>query len=76
MADEEVRKLEKKFRDGGRVRVRVIGFRHLEGLATGALKVIGSFLQVLFPTEQQVRVKFSCCRDYYIAWYSALLSFL
>ncbi|XP_040372263.1 rRNA biogenesis protein RRP5 isoform X1 [Rosa chinensis] len=35
---EEVRKLEKKFKEGTRVRVRILGFRHLEGLATGILK--------------------------------------
>lgn len=35
---EEVRKLEKKFKEGSRVRVRILGFRHLEGLATGILK--------------------------------------
>lgn len=40
MAEEEVRKLEKKFKEGSHVRVRVLGFRHLEGLATGILKVI------------------------------------
>ncbi|KAK9266592.1 hypothetical protein L1049_021657 [Liquidambar formosana] len=38
VADEEVRKLEKKFREGSRVRVRILGFRHLEGLAMGSLK--------------------------------------
>lgn len=67
MADEEVRKLEKRFRDGGNVRVRVIGFRHLEGLAMGTLKVIDSFLYFLLLMERQIRVKFSCCGDYYIA---------
>lgn len=40
MAEEEVHKLEKKFKEGSHVRVRVLGFRHLEGLATGILKVI------------------------------------
>lgn len=38
VADEEVRKLEKKFKEGSHVRVRVLGFRHLEGIATGILK--------------------------------------
>lgn len=38
VAEEEVRKLEKKFKEGSHVRVRVLGFRHLEGLATGILK--------------------------------------
>ncbi|XP_050380953.1 rRNA biogenesis protein RRP5 [Argentina anserina] len=35
---EEVRKLEKKFKEGTHVRVRILGFRYLEGLATGILK--------------------------------------
>lgn len=37
-ADKEVRKLEKSFKEGSHVRVRVLGFRNLEGLATGVLK--------------------------------------
>ncbi|XVF75995.1 hypothetical protein PTKIN_Ptkin13bG0232000 [Pterospermum kingtungense] len=37
-AEEEVRKLEKKYKEGSQVRVRILGFRHLEGLATGILK--------------------------------------
>ncbi|CAI9097447.1 OLC1v1033877C1 [Oldenlandia corymbosa var. corymbosa] len=38
VADKEVKKLEKNFREGSLVRVRILGFRHLEGLATGILK--------------------------------------
>ncbi|XP_016442839.2 rRNA biogenesis protein RRP5 [Nicotiana tabacum] len=38
VADKEVKKLEKSFKEGKVVRVRVLGFRHLEGLATGVLK--------------------------------------
>lgn len=38
VAEEEVRKLEKKYKEGSYVRVRILGFRHLEGLATGILK--------------------------------------
>lgn len=38
VAEEDVRKLEKKFKEGSHVRVRVSGFRHLDGLATGTLK--------------------------------------
>ncbi|KAJ8544824.1 hypothetical protein K7X08_017407 [Anisodus acutangulus] len=38
VADKEVKKLEKSFKEGKLVRVRVLGFRHLEGLATGVLK--------------------------------------
>lgn len=44
VAEEEVKKLEKKYREGTSVRVRILGFRHLEGLATGILKVGISFL--------------------------------
>lgn len=39
MADKEVKKLEKTFREGSHVRVRILGFKHLEGLAMGVLKV-------------------------------------
>lgn len=38
VADKEVKKLEKSFKEGSFVRVRVLGFRRLEGLATGILK--------------------------------------
>lgn len=38
VADKEVQKLEKSFKEGSLVRVRVLGFRRLEGLATGILK--------------------------------------
>lgn len=38
VAEDEVRKLEKKFKEGNNVRVRILGYRHLEGLATGILK--------------------------------------
>ncbi|WCJ34083.1 rRNA biogenesis protein RRP5 [Euphorbia peplus] len=38
VAENEVHKLEKKFKEGSKVRVRIIGYRHLEGLATGLLK--------------------------------------
>ncbi|XAR68636.1 hypothetical protein NMG60_11003830 [Bertholletia excelsa] len=38
VADKEVKKLEKNFKEGSRVRVRILGFRHLEGLAMGLLK--------------------------------------
>lgn len=40
VAEVEVKKLEKKFKEGSHVRVRVLGFKHLEGLATGILKVV------------------------------------
>ncbi|GAB4851487.1 hypothetical protein Ancab_030889 [Ancistrocladus abbreviatus] len=38
VADEEVHKLEKKFKEGSYVRARILGYRHLEGLAMGVLK--------------------------------------
>lgn len=38
VADKDVQKLEKSFKEGSLVRVRVLGFRRLEGLATGILK--------------------------------------
>lgn len=38
VADKEIKKLEKNFKEGGLVRVRVLGLRHLEGLVTGVLK--------------------------------------
>ncbi|XP_059646446.1 rRNA biogenesis protein RRP5 [Cornus florida] len=38
VADKEVRKLERNFKEGSNVRVRILGFRHLEGLAMGVLK--------------------------------------
>ena len=39
MADKEVSKLEKTFKEGSHVRVRILGFKHLEGIAVGVLKV-------------------------------------
>ncbi|WOG99939.1 hypothetical protein DCAR_0519295 [Daucus carota subsp. sativus] len=38
VSDKEIRQLEKSFKEGSHVRARVLGFRHLEGLATGVLK--------------------------------------
>lgn len=38
VSDEEVLKLKKKFKEGDHARVRVLGIRHLEGLAIGTLK--------------------------------------
>ncbi|KAL5124082.1 rRNA biogenesis protein RRP5 [Glycine soja] len=38
IAEEEVQKLEKKYNEGNRVRVRILGLRYLEGIATGVLK--------------------------------------
>ncbi|XP_028090064.1 rRNA biogenesis protein RRP5-like [Camellia sinensis] len=38
VADKDVRKLEKNFKQGSHVRARILGFRHLEGLAMGVLK--------------------------------------
>lgn len=39
IAEGEGHKLEKKFKEGSCVRVRIFGIRHLEGLAVGVLKV-------------------------------------
>lgn len=39
VADNKAQKLDKQFQEGSNVRVRVFGFRHLEGLAIGVLKV-------------------------------------
>lgn len=47
MAEGEVRKLEKRFKEGSCVRVRILGFRNLEGVATGTLKVVLPFNVVL-----------------------------
>ncbi|KAG1347685.1 putative rRNA biogenesis protein RRP5 [Cocos nucifera] len=38
VSDEKVTKLEKKFKEGDYVRVRVLGMRHLDGLAMGTLR--------------------------------------
>ncbi|KAL9264679.1 rRNA biogenesis protein RRP5-like protein [Drosera capensis] len=38
VADKEIHKLETKFKEGGLVRARILGYRHLEGLAMGILK--------------------------------------
>ncbi|KAL0691315.1 hypothetical protein Bca4012_090994 [Brassica carinata] len=37
-AEDEVKKLEKKFKEGSRIRVRVLGLKQIEGLAIGTLK--------------------------------------
>ena len=44
VSDKEIRQLEKSFKEGSHVRARVLGFRHLEGLATGVLKVTFVYL--------------------------------
>ncbi|MQM05855.1 hypothetical protein Taro_038668, partial [Colocasia esculenta] len=36
--DDEIQKLEKRFKEGMHVRVRILGMRHLDGLAMGTLK--------------------------------------
>ncbi|GAB2302519.1 hypothetical protein Dimus_036525 [Dionaea muscipula] len=43
VADEEILKLERKFKEGSQVRARILGYRHLEGLAMGFLKVWSSY---------------------------------
>ncbi|KAL1204733.1 rRNA biogenesis protein RRP5 [Cardamine amara subsp. amara] len=37
-AGDEVKKLEKKFKEGNRIRVRILGLKQMEGLAIGTLK--------------------------------------
>lgn len=37
-ADDKIKKFEKRFKEGSLVRVRIVGIRHLEGLAAGTLK--------------------------------------
>ncbi|CAH8356759.1 unnamed protein product [Eruca vesicaria subsp. sativa] len=37
-AEDEVKKLEKKFKEGSRIRVRVLGLKQMEGLGVGTLK--------------------------------------
>jgi hypothetical protein len=44
--------VEKKFREGSLTRVRVLGVRHLEGVALGTLKVINLSMS-LFTFEYQ-----------------------
>ncbi|KAL3625500.1 hypothetical protein CASFOL_030954 [Castilleja foliolosa] len=53
VADKEVGKLEKSFKEGNFVRVRIHGYRHLEGLATGILKT--SALEGLVFTHSDVK---------------------
>ncbi|XP_028788021.1 rRNA biogenesis protein RRP5-like, partial [Neltuma alba] len=36
--EEEIQRLQKKYKEGSRVRVRILGLRNLEGIATGILK--------------------------------------
>ncbi|OIV89511.1 hypothetical protein TanjilG_20430 [Lupinus angustifolius] len=38
IAEKEIKKLEKTYKEGNHIRVRILGLRHLEGLATGVLK--------------------------------------
>ncbi|GFP79860.1 protein rrp5 homolog [Phtheirospermum japonicum] len=53
VADKDVGKLEKSFKEGSLVRVRVHGYRHLEGLATGILKT--SALEGMVFTHSDVK---------------------
>lgn len=52
VSDKDVKNVDKKFKEGSISRVRVLGVRHLEGVAIGTLKVITSghlvFLVVVF----------------------------
>lgn len=47
IADEEIQKLEKKYKEGNHVRVRILGLRYLEGIATGVLKA-SAFEEAVF----------------------------
>ncbi|KAK7345187.1 hypothetical protein VNO77_15745 [Canavalia gladiata] len=47
VAEEEAQKLEKKYKEGNHVRVRILGLRHLEGIATGVLKA-SAFEEAVF----------------------------
>ncbi|RDY08514.1 rRNA biogenesis protein RRP5, partial [Mucuna pruriens] len=47
IAEEEIQKLEKKYKEGNHVRVRILGLRYLEGIATGVLKA-SAFEEVVF----------------------------
>ncbi|CDY47904.1 BnaAnng09360D [Brassica napus] len=53
-AEDEVKKLEKKFKEGSRIRVRVLGLKQIEGLAIGTLKHVSS--GDIFEEAKVVRV--------------------
>lgn len=42
VSDKDVKNLEKKFKEGSTLRVRILGVRNLEGVALGTVKVITS----------------------------------
>lgn len=42
MSDKDGKDLEKKFKEGTSLRVRILGLRNLEGIAIGTVKVITS----------------------------------
>ena len=85
MANEEVRKMEKKYREGSHVRVRILGFRNLEGFAMGTLKVIITSFKNMssdFFTKDGLQwsgfffVDFSHFHIYYLSFPCALHFFL
>jgi hypothetical protein len=39
ISDKDVKNLEKKFKEGSMLRIRILGVRHLEGVAVGTVKV-------------------------------------
>ena len=43
VSDKDVKNLEKKFKEGSSLRVRILGVRNLEGVALGTVKVITSY---------------------------------
>lgn len=69
VAEDEVRKLEKKFKEGNNVRVRILGYRHLEGLATGILKVAFLFHKVIYVFSNEMNVYcLTCTAVIYFSW--------
>ncbi|CAL0321523.1 unnamed protein product [Lupinus luteus] len=53
IAEKEIKKLEKMYKEGNHIRVRILGLRHLEGLATGVLKT--SALEEVVFTHSDVK---------------------
>ncbi|KAJ7975952.1 rRNA biogenesis protein RRP5 [Quillaja saponaria] len=65
VAEEEIRKLEKKYREGNHVRVRILGLRYLEGLATGILKTSMSHFKTLIFCLLTISASSSLFRFFY-----------
>uniref|UniRef100_A0A0E0AH21 S1 motif domain-containing protein n=1 Tax=Oryza glumipatula TaxID=40148 RepID=A0A0E0AH21_9ORYZ len=52
VSDKDVKNVEKKFKEGSMARVRVLGVRHLEGVAIGTLKILFSFKVIQADTPK------------------------